>query len=141
MLTIGKSHKVQIYNEQQRYLPFRQDSEVITTSAPNPRQHSAIFSSSVATTAMEKIMKEFVNTSRKEIRLFSSQKIIFCWSYSHHRCNYCLQHFQCQVQSPPPPLHARNEKKQKATNSKQQWASVAQNRQPFGDEHNNKPKL
>lgn len=32
------------------FLPFRQDSDVIITSAPNPRQYSAIFASSVATT-------------------------------------------------------------------------------------------
>lgn len=33
-------------------LPFRQDSDVIITSAPNPRQQLAIFSSSVATTIL-----------------------------------------------------------------------------------------
>jgi len=38
------------YNKQLVCLPFLQDSDVIITSAPNCRQQSAIFSSSVATT-------------------------------------------------------------------------------------------
>lgn len=40
-------------------IPFRHDSDVIITSAPNPRQHSAILLSSVATTARECITSEF----------------------------------------------------------------------------------
>lgn len=38
-------------------IPFLHDSDVIITSAPNPRQHSAILSSSVATTNAKKRIK------------------------------------------------------------------------------------
>lgn len=58
-------------------LPFRQDSDVIMTSAPKFRQQSAILSSSVATTRTRgNYQLDLIEVSQIDIHMFT-KKILY----------------------------------------------------------------
>lgn len=71
------------------WLPFRQDSDVIMTWAPNPRQHSAILSSSVATTIPRRHERDIRTPSnqQRERERVSKKENLCCKPFLSRWCS------------------------------------------------------
>lgn len=66
-------------------IPFRQDSDVMITSAPNCRQQSAIFSSSVATTIIrESYQFDFRSKPDVHVSIYPIVKLSILFLYMMH---------------------------------------------------------